>query len=64
MKTFKYKIAGFSPDGIFLWSKEDSLEANDRVIAIKLIHDSHKKAGYIAGVDYQFIYIIEVKDAD
>ncbi len=60
MKTYKYKIAKFKPDGNVFWYKEHFVEAEDRNSAIKLIHDIHKKCGYLAGIDYEFVYVVEV----
>ena len=60
MKTYKYKIAHFTPDGIFLWSKEHKIEAKYIEVAFgKLLREMSEK-GYSVNVDYELIYLTEV----
>ena len=61
MKTYRYKIAHFTPDRLMIWSKEAELEASDIGAAFDLIKIEHSQKGYIINVDYELIYLSEVK---
>lgn len=63
MKTFKYKIAGFTPDNVFLWSQEHTIKGFELQDARETLVMIWNDKGYILDVDYKIIYL-ELVDAD
>ena len=61
MKTFKYKIAHFTPDRLLIWSKEHTIEAEDIETAFALLRLEHSEKGYLINVDYELVYLTEVQ---
>lgn len=61
MKTYKYKIAHFTPDRLMIWSKEAELQAVNIEDALSSITKEHSDKGYLLNVDYELVYLTEVK---
>lgn len=60
MKTFRYKIACFTPGRLLIWSKEAQIESPNMVQAFKTLKKEHSEKGYLINVDYELIYLTEV----
>jgi hypothetical protein len=62
MKTYKYKIAHFTPDRLLIWSKEHYLEAQDLDNAYDVLESEQSENGYLINVDYEIVYLTEVQN--
>lgn len=60
MKQFRFKIARFTPDGLLLWSVEGTKTAGNSVFAERMIVNEMTGKGYVAGVDFEIVYLAEV----
>lgn len=59
MKTFRYKIAHFTPDKILIWSKEHQIDAADLASAHIAIAKLMAEKGYIINIDFEIVYVKE-----
>ena len=62
MKKFRFKLARFTPDGLLLWSVENVKIAKSAIFAERMINNEMSGKGYIAGVDFEIVYLAEVDE--
>lgn len=61
MKTYRYKIAHFTPDRLLIWSKEHQIEAEDLADAHFKLAILMRDKGYLMNIDFEIVYLEEVK---